>query len=676
MATLASPAIPPSLDPQRELTTRAAGLGAIVLFAITAAVYWPACNNDFVNWDDNDYVCDRDEILAGINWKGIVWAATANVTDNWHPLTLLSLQLDAQLFGTGPRGFHRTSVLLHALNAALALLAIYALTGRPWRSLAVAVLFALHPMRVESVAWVSERKDLVSGLFFLLTILAYVWYVKMPSVWRYLIVALCLGLGLSAKPMLVTTPCVLFLLDYWPLNRFQQSSSSKRQSGVVRLVLEKIPLLGLSVLDSVITVGYQQTAIKPLSRFTPFERVANAADAIASYVVQTVWPVNLSPFYPLCPLSTARIGFAFGLVIVISGLAAWQFRTRPPLIVGWCWFVGMLVPVCGLIQVGNQARADRYTYLPHIGIFIGLVWTVAELVRHSKLGTRTALVLCTGYLISLITIIPEQIAVWHDTESIWRRAHQIDSTNGSIIDFWLTSLVDKGKLEEASRIANEAIEQCDETDANKMRMLIIFLLDLGENQNALRHLDRVLKHHSHDADLIVRKGRTLAAMGNWAEATEEFRRASRLVPSAVTYEFFLAHALANSNQGEKSKQVYSAATRQAPNWGDGAAEHAWRMATSWKSRDRRDPFWAVCLAEQAVGSTDKDSSHLLDVLAATYANAGRFDDAIRTATRAAEVAESSQNPGDAAGIRERLKQYEQHLPYRQAKPASLGTHAY
>lgn len=663
------------LNSERCRESRSSFAIAASLFVLVAIVYWPACNNGFVNWDDNSYVCNREEILRGINGNSLVWAATANVEGNWHPVTLLSLQLDAQLFGVGPRGFHRTSVLIHAINAALAFLAIQKLTGCWWRSFFVAALFSLHPMRVESVAWVSERKDLVSGLFFLLTILAYFRYVRTRTTVQYVLVACLLALGLAAKPMLVTTPCVLLLLDYWPLNRIQNCAGNGRTT-FFRLVIEKLPLFGLVALASLITVLFQQAAIKPLARFSPGQRFGNAAYAIIAYVVQSIWPVGLSPFYTFANVTDVRVIGAVIFVVAICLAAWWQWTRRPYFAVGWFWFLGMLVPVCGLIQVGNQARADRYTYLPHLGFFLAIVWTVAELVRHSKIATRLASCLCCIYLTGLVIVTQQQIPVWSSTANIWQRAYAIDSKNGSIIDFWLSSLVDTGKLEEASRIANKSIEECDETDANKMRMLIIFLMDLGENDIALHHLDRALKHHPEDVDLIARKARAYAAKGEWQMAADEFLRASRLAPNIATYQFFLAHALDKAGQQVRSQQVYSAALRQTPGWADEAVDHVWRMSTSWKSRDRRDPFWTVCLAEQASAAAGGQSSHHLDVLAAAYANGGRFDDAIEIAKQALELAESSQKSDTIPAIRERLSLYENQKPYRQVKPPSLGAMVY
>jgi len=355
------------------------------LAALTLGAMGHAYANGFVNYDDNDYVVHNPEVKAGLSPAGAAWAFTTTHAANWHPLTWLSLQLDASLFGGGSAwGFHLSNVLLHAATVVLLFLALRRLTGAVWRSAAVAALFAVHPAHVESVAWVAERKDVLSGLFWMLTLLAYAWYAERPGWGRYLLVLAAFALGLMAKPMLVTLPCVLLLLDYWPLQRvpaacgLAQTLSRKR----LALLLEKLPLFALTGAACAMTVYAQQKggAVNTLEQLPLGDRLLNTVAAYAGYLGEMVWPTGLAPFYPHPRerLLLAQAGRAGLVLALITGLVLWA-RRRRYLTVGWLWFLGTLVPVIGLVQVGGQAMADRYTYLPYIGLFIALVWGAADL---------------------------------------------------------------------------------------------------------------------------------------------------------------------------------------------------------------------------------------------------------------------------------------------------------
>ncbi len=331
----------------------------------------------------------QPEIVRGFTWPGVRWAFTGTHSGNWHPLTSLSHMLDCQLWGLNARGHHLTSVLLHTANALLLFSALRAMTGRLWRSAFVAALFAIHPLRVESVAWIAERKDVLSGLFFMLTLLAYTSYVRRPGWTRYSIVALFVLAGLMSKPMLVTLPCVLLLLDFWPL---------QRNVALGKLILEKMPLLLLAAGSGVATVWAQAQTIQPLAHLPLSARLANAALAIVTYLGEMIWPARLAVFHPL------RDRFPFWLVALAVGLIAaitfyalrWR-RAQPAFAVGWFWYLGMLVPVLGLVQVGLQSHADRYTYLPQIGLYLALTWAIADFsgawkYRRALLGSAGAVV--------------------------------------------------------------------------------------------------------------------------------------------------------------------------------------------------------------------------------------------------------------------------------------------
>jgi tetratricopeptide (TPR) repeat protein len=369
---------------RRYRTEIAVGLA---LVALALAALGHACWNGFVNFDDNDYVTGNRHVQAGLTAAGFVWAFTTTRAANWHPLTWLSLQLDASAFGPqSPWGFHLSNVLLHAASAVLLFLALRLMTGAVWRSALVAALFAVHPAHVESVAWVAERKDVLSGLFGMLTLLAYAWYVRRPGTGRYLAVLAAFALGLLAKPMLVTLPCVLLLLDYWPLGRMKGRF----------FLLEKLPLFALTAAACLVTMYAQGRggAVNTLEQLPLGERLMNALAAYAGYLGELIWPARLAPFYPhpRGRLLLEQAGRAGLLLVVITGLVLWA-RRRRYLVVGWLWFLGTLVPVIGLVQVGSQGMADRYTYIPSIGLFLAAVWGGADLAARWRATMRPAVAL-------------------------------------------------------------------------------------------------------------------------------------------------------------------------------------------------------------------------------------------------------------------------------------------
>lgn len=642
---------------------------ALSLFAITAAVFWPACDNGFVNWDDHSYVVSQPGVLAGLSWRGLQWAATAKVAGNWHPLTLFSLQADAQLFGTSPRGFHRTSVLLHAANASLALLAVYSLTGHIWKSAIVAALFALHPMRVESVAWVSERKDVLSGFFFLISLLAYSSYARRRSRGRYLLVLLWLGLGLMSKAMLVTTPCVFLLLDYWPLQGVHDRTGNDSPP-IGRLLLEKLPFLSLSLMSSIVIIACQESAYDSIEHLPLLKRVENGATSAVVYLLKTVWPSGLSPFYGFREITVMQFVGALALLMAITGFAIGQRIRRPYLLVGWLWFLGMLVPVIGLVQVGTQARADRYTYLPHIGLFIMLVWGMSDLIIRLPRGRFVSILLVAVGVSGCTVITIRQIPVWRDTESLWRRAYSLDPDEPLVIQpNLIRCLLYKGKNEEALQLTLDSIRTADGSaggviPAGRSIVWLAMLLAVqGEHQRCVDALDLALKHEPRRPDTYAYRGKEFAAMGKWQEAAEAFRQAMELAPRAPSYRFYLAHALGKIGRQDEARPIYASALRSAPRWPGEAMSESWRKSTSSDPLERLD-VWPVCLAEQVIEATAQSEPLVLDVLAAAYANSGRFAEACATATRAIELAESDNQPAMAAGVRKRLELYERGRPYR------------
>jgi protein O-mannosyl-transferase len=386
-------------------------LGA-ALALLTLAAWLPALGNGFVNLDDPYYVTAQPHVLPGITRAGLAWAATAKVASNWHPLTMLSHMLDCQLFGLDPAGHHATSLLLHLANVLLLFEVLRRMTGAAGRSAAVAALFAVHPTHVESVAWVAERKDVLSALFWILAMGAWARYARRPSSGRYLLVALLMILGLMAKPMVVTLPFALLLLDVWPLGRLHL--------GWKRLAIEKLPLLALSAASSLITLRYQQTSLAPLDVVPWSLRAANALVSYVAYLGKLFLPRDLAVFYPI-PLAIPgwRAAGAALLLVALTALAVWRARREPWLLTGWLWFLGTLVPVIGLVQVGRQAMADRYTYIPSIGLFLAVVWSVAELARARRAVLATAAVVV---ILALAAITRVQVGYWSDSATLFRHA--------------------------------------------------------------------------------------------------------------------------------------------------------------------------------------------------------------------------------------------------------------
>lgn len=406
---------------------RRPALLAAALSLLTLAAFWPSLGNGFVNLDDPLYVTGNRMVRKGITPEGLAWVRTANVANNWHPLTMLSHMLDCQLFGMSPAAHHSTSLFLHLANVLLLFAVLRRMTGAAGRSAAVAGLFAVHPLHVESVAWVAERKDVLSALFWLLAMAAYHRYALRPSIGRYLLVAPATALGLMAKPMVVTLPLVLLLLDVWPLGRLTFEPGWERR--LARLAAEKLPLLALSAAASLVTLHYQTTSLVSLETLPWRVRLANAAVSYAAYLGKSFSPRNLAVFYPLPgEIPAWKALGAAGLIAGLTALAVWKARKAPWLLVGWLWFLGTLVPVIGLVQVGRQAMADRYTYLPSIGLFLMICWGLPAL----SASRRWRAALAVASILALLTLAAAtrvQVRHWSSSFTLYRHALAVTRGN-------------------------------------------------------------------------------------------------------------------------------------------------------------------------------------------------------------------------------------------------------
>jgi Tfp pilus assembly protein PilF len=548
---------------------------AVGLAVATLAVYWPATGYDFVNLDDQVYVSECPPVLAGVTAEGLRWAFTTTAGGAWHPVTWLSLLLDGQFFGPRPGGYHLTNVLLHVANTLLLFGWLYQITQARWRSAMVAALFALHPLHVESVAWISERKDVLSTAFWLLTLIAYGKYASGAKAHAsrtthharlyYGLALTSFTLGLMSKPMLVTLPCVLLLLDFWPLQRMTPFNPRI----LWRLVGEKIPFLLLSAVASVVTVWAQRSsdAVASLEWISPGGRLANAAVAYARYLGKTFWPADLAVFYPHptnWPLVVV-LG-ATALLLAISVVVVQSRQCRPYLAVGWFWFVGTLVPVIGLVQVGGQSLADRYSYVPLIGLFIALVWgasawfaTGGPSPGKSRLAAVMAgliLLLCAGTTI-------RQLRHWQNSETLFRHALAVTRNNVVAHVNLASTLLDQQRFSEAAEQCELALHlRPDATEA--LKNLGLALAGLGRWDEAMAQYQRALQIHPDDAQTLNSLGLALANQGKLAEAEEYFRRSLASKADAPEPLSNLGLTLALSGRPEEAMECYRRALQLKP----------------------------------------------------------------------------------------------------------------
>jgi Flp pilus assembly protein TadD len=544
---------------------------------LTLAALGGVCGNGFIDdFDDDEYVSQNPAVQAGLTWSGMRWALTAFHSHNWHPLTWLSLQLDTTLWGNAPRTYHRTNLLLHMANVLLLFAALWLMTGALWRSAAVAALFAVHPLHVESVAWIAERKDVLSAFFFLLTVWAYAYYARRPAWGRYLLVMLSLALGLSAKPMLVTLPGVLLLLDYWPLGRLWptgEAVSAYAPSSPGRLVLEKLPLLILSVACSAATLAAQEHIVQTREDFPLGSRAANALVAYATYLVQAVWPVRLAFFYPHPPEGGTiwQIAGAALLLVGVSALVAWGARRHRYLPVGWLWYLGMLVPVIGLVQVGLQAHADRYTYLPLIGVFLMLGWGVPDLLpRWQVWAAVTAIVVGACAVVSWL-----QVGYWKDSPTLWQ--HTLHVTSDNYLAHHKLGMHLLRNDAAAAREQFEAAVRIQPRVAATHFGLAKACERLGYTDAAVRSFGEALRLNPALTAAHRELAGVYARLGDWKEAAGHYRAFLQIRPEDLGVRLDLSRVLGRQGKPEEAAVDCELARRQLEKYGATAATSArWR----------------------------------------------------------------------------------------------------
>ena len=553
------------------------GLGLIVV-VVYAQVGW----HEFVNFDDPIYVYENPRVRSGLSWESARWAFTDSYAANWHPLTWLSLMLDAQIYGQDASGFHVTNMLLHLANVLLVLAVLRQMTGALWRSALVAALFAVHPLHVESVAWVTERKDVLCVLFWMLTLSAYAFYARHGGVGRYLLVAIILALGLMAKSMLVTLPCVLLLLDFWPLGRlrFRLRTTSPTASTcqtpsweVGTVLLEKVPLLALSAASSAITVLSQRSGgtLYALEHLPIAARMVNAPIAYLVYLGKMLWPAKLACFYPLpqslihaTPATLMMAAVAAGLLLVVLSCLAFYFaRRRPYLAVGWFWYLGTLIPVIGLVQVGMQSTADRYTYVPLLGIYIVIAWGAADLVQRRprlRLAVAATSLLVLG---TLATAAWFQASTWRNSLALFNHALRVTTENYVALNNLGTALHALGRHEEALAHFQDAL-RINPDYAEALNNLGIALAALGRPEAALAHYQDALRIKPDYAGARNNLGIALRALGRHEEALVHFQDALRIKPDYAEALNNLGIALKDLGRPEEALEHYQHALRIKP----------------------------------------------------------------------------------------------------------------
>ena len=602
--------VPVSRGPFQSQATHTLLL-CLLLTVVVLVSYNPVTRNGFLSWDDDAYITDNVHVKAGLTWTTVKWAFTTDYQANWAPLSWLSHALDFELFGLNPAGHHYMSVCIHSINVVLLFLLLQSATGFQWRSLMVAALFALHPINVESVAWVAERKNVLSMLFFLLALHAYVWYTRKPMLLRYAVLFFLFALGLLSKSQIITFPFLLWLWDYWPLNRIFPSAAA--DTGMRRgkptalwrgwLVMEKVPLLLLCAATAVVTTKAEKAggAIKTFSEYSLLLRLEIAAISYARYLENALWPLRLVALYPRpAKLYPAwQVGAAVSLLLLITALV-FRARHQRYLTVGWFWFLGSLVPMIGLVQVGAQAMADRFAYLPFIGLFLMLVWLAADGAKALQIPATWVAVSALSCLLVLGTLTYRQVGYWHDTESFWIRTLALTHDNYVAHDELGDFLFAHDRSEEAAQHYRAALAirhddlpaslnlgAYEQGHGNLPAAISLYQTvaqyagntelrgtAYGNLGSAYRQTGQLsLAKQCYDTALQLTPNRTMAMIGlgliaqkngDYTEAVLQYSRAMAIQPTDVGF-LLVAQALQHQGKIDEAKAIFERVERLSPN---------------------------------------------------------------------------------------------------------------
>jgi protein O-mannosyl-transferase len=584
---------------------------ALLLALGTLALYEPAFHNGFTNFDDPDYITENAHVRQGLSWGNVGWSFRATTAYNWHPVTWISHMADVEVFGLKPAGHHMVSVVLHIVNVILLFLLLLAATGYLLRSAMVAALFGVLPLNVEAVAWAAERKSVLCTTFLLLSFFAYGWYARKPGAGRYLTLVLLFAIGLMAKPMVITLPFLLLLADYWPLKRFSFAGDKEAEGessgpGFMKLVTEKIPLFVMAAASGVITVYVQRQggAVASTELFPLGLRIENAVFSYIEYILKGMWPTRLAVFYPH-PENTLAVWkvAGAGLVLLAITVAAWRYREKRYLLTGWLWYVGTMVPVIGIIQVGRQAMADRYAYIPFVGLFVIAVWLVADWATrlHAPRAAVAllALIVISGY--AWATHV--QIAYWHDSYSLFTHALEVTTRNGMAEDNLGVALVTMGRPELALPHFMAAVEYTPDISRahfdlatvlqkqnqmvpamNEYKLAIAhtadpqeaswahnnlatLFLQAGQPGQALAEYNEALRINPEETHSLLGRGTLEYREGNLDAAKEDFARAAQLTSTGMNYAL-LGRVLEAKGELTPAMSAYETALRLAPDLTD------------------------------------------------------------------------------------------------------------
>ena len=698
------------------MTQRTYGRHVFLIYLVLAGsaliAYEPVRRNDFVSYDDDAYITENPHVRTGITRDSVVWAFTQPHFYMWHPLTSLSHQLDCQLFGLNPFWHHLTSLLFHLANTLLLFWVLKKMTGALWPSAFVAAVFAVHPLQVESVAWAAERKSVLCGFFWLLTMVAYVRYTQRPLIRRYLLVVLAFCLGLLSKPMAVTLPFALLLLDYWPLRRLKWAAKgtaenitdaesaglNRYSSSAFHLVVEKLPLFVLSAILSAVTcIAQRSGGVVSSTEMLPLKfRIFNAATSYLAYIAKIFYPVNLAVFYPYP--KKFHMDAAVILLVGILVLFVFLARRRPWLIVGSLWYLGTLVPVIGIVQAGMQAMADRYAYLPSIGIFIIIAWGAAELGAKWQYGRLGLSISAAIVLVVLSVCTRVQVKYWQNSAALFKHALAVTTDNAAMHERYATAVFNEGKLDQAVSHYNEALRLHPELYQARAGLGLVFLQQ-GKTNEAIECFKETLQFKPDYALVLNNLGALLAAQGKIDEAADYFEKAISSDPDYLESYYNIVLVKIQQKQYSRAIDYLQMALQRKPDWPEVCSKLAetyflvgnmnqavryWRRALELDPNDIKtlnNLAWLLATTEDANLQNPKDAvkyarriSELLgpypqpvflDTLAAAYAAAGDFPQAVTTAEEALRLLEAAGNKDLAQEIRKRLDLYKSGRPYRE-----------
>ncbi|MBX3413003.1 MAG: tetratricopeptide repeat protein [Pirellulales bacterium] len=566
----------------------------VALGALTAIGYYQVAWNDWVGYDDAVYVTQNPTVRKGLTWESFRWSWVSTRGANWHPLTMLSHMTDVTLFGLWAGGHYLTNLAFHLANVVLLYFGLQYLVrsgprvaeepigaadaALPWKAAFVAAMFAIHPLHVESVAWVAERKDVLSTFFFLLALLAYGWYTRRPSFGRMALVTMLMALGLLAKPMLVTLPAVLLLLDYWPLGRLSLDGNRWRGSWR-RLVLEKAPLFFLSALSSIITYKVQNTsgAVRHFTHLTIDDRIANCLMAYAGYLGQMVWPLKLAAFYPhpgkyllTRPEYLVKSSVALVVIVAATALAVWLRRTRPYLAVGWFWYLGTLVPVIGIVQVGSQSMADRYTYIPLIGIFVAVAWGVPDLLARVPAHRAVVALAAFGSVVACTWLTWHQVQTWKSDYALWSNVLKVVGDDPHAHCGVATPLANAGKLDEAYEHCKKALA-LDSNDPFVLHCYAAVMYEKEDYEASLEYFNLTIQRNPNKALAYSGRAAAYRKLNRLQDAAEDYRRAAQLEPNEGIFYLELGRVNLDLKRYPMAEQAFERAIECNPEDADSYA---------------------------------------------------------------------------------------------------------